>query len=187
MPFNFQKLEIPEVIYIKPKIFEDPRGAFFELFKSSEFKGNGIEDDFIQANHSTSFKNSLRGLHYQKDPVAQAKLIFVVRGSIFDVAVDMRGESPTYGRWVSANLDSTKHDMLYIPKGFAHGFCVLSEVAEIIYYCSDEYSPANERGILWNDPTLAINWPVTDPILSERDQHLPPLIQADNNFCFNGR
>ena len=169
MPFKFSRMKIPDVVLIEPRILSDSRGFFVELFKVSEFQANGVPVAFVQANHSRSQKNVLRGLHYQLKPKAQAKLISVVHGEIFDVAVDIRRESPTYGQWVADRLSETNKKMFFIPEGFAHGFCVLSDEAEIIYYCSEEYAPELERTILWNDPAIAIAWPVKEPLLSAKD------------------
>ena len=176
MAFRFQKLDIPEVIHIEPDIYGDARGFFLETFKSSDFKAFGTEYNFVQINHSKSRKNVLRGLHFQKDPVSQGKLITVVSGTIFDVAVDLRESSESYGKWVGAELSAEKKNMLFVPCGFAHGFCVVSDSAEIIYYCTNsEYSPEHEQSIMWNDPDLNINWPIDNPILSEKDKKAIPF------------
>ena len=182
MPFKFSKMNIPDVVLIEPRIFSDSRGFFMELFKASEFQANGLPMAFIQVNHSRSQKNVLRGLHYQLNPKAQAKLISVIHGEIFDVAVDIRRNSPTYGQWVADRLSGANKRMLFIPEGFAHGFCVLSDEAEVIYYCSREYAPDLERSILWNDPTIAISWPVKEPLLSSKDSGGSFLSRAENNF-----
>jgi len=169
MPFTFTKLEIPDVVLIEPKVFEDERGFFMETYKESEFFKFGIRKKFIQENHSKSKKGVLRGLHYQKPPKAQAKIVRCILGEIFDVAVDIRRNSPTYGKWVGEVLSAENKKQLYIPEGFAHGFCVLSREAEIVYKCNREYSPENERGIAWNDPVINIKWPVKRPIVSKKD------------------
>jgi len=182
MPFNFTKLEIPEVILIEPKIFKDERGFFVEVYKSTDFFKAGIDKNVLQVNHSKSQKNVLRGLHYQKKPAAQAKFVTVVEGEIFDVAVDIRKKSPYYGRWVAAKLSSKNKNMLYIPEGFAHGFCVLSSIAQVIYYCTDVYDSKEERGIIWSDQQLKIRWPVRRPIVSKKDSLYPEFAKADNNF-----
>lgn len=184
MSFRFKRLAIPEVIYIETDIFEDSRGHFAELYKVPEFKVNGIPDGFVQVNTSHSKKDVLRGLHYQKNPKAQGKLISVMAGDIFDVAVDIRVGSPTFGQWVGVELNAAKKNMLYVPAGFAHGFCTLSAAADIFYFCTENYSSENERGILWNDPELAIQWPAKNPLLSEKDLKLPALKNADNNFRY---
>ncbi len=184
MPFTFNKQSIPEVIEIIPKKFEDQRGWFAEVFKMADFKELGITQPFIQANHSKSAQSVVRALHYQKDPHAQAKLVSVVSGKIFDVAVDIRKDSPAYGKWVGKILDAEQKNMLYVPRGFAHGFSVLSETAEVIYYCDSEYNVGAEGGIAYNDPELNIDWQVENPNLSEKDIALPFLEGADNNFTF---
>jgi dTDP-4-dehydrorhamnose 3,5-epimerase len=182
MPFHFRHLEIPEILLIEPKVFRDARGVFMETYKCSDFIQHGIRENFLQDNYSRSSGGVLRGLHYQKDPYAQGKLIQCLRGRIFDVAVDMRKNSPTFGRWVSAELSEENGFMLYVPPGFAHGFIVLGESADVLYKCTREYSPENDRGIIWNDPEVNILWPVKDPVLSEKDKKHPFLRDADNNF-----
>ena len=179
MPFEFERLGIHDVVLIKPRVFSDARGQFLETYKQSEFGRFGIRGPFTQGNHSISGRDVLRGLHYQADPKAQAKLVRVVVGEIFDVAVDIRENSPTYGQWVAATLSAVNRAMLYIPIGFAHGFCVLSKVAEVLYMASEEYSPSHERGIIWNDPKLSIDWPIDSPILSAKDAALPGLRAVD--------
>lgn len=182
MPFTFKKLYIPEVMLVEAKSFQDARGFFMETFKDSSFASNGIVTKFVQDNFSHSIKGVLRGLHYQKNPKAQAKMVTALRGEIFDVAVDIRKNSPTYGRWVGEILSEKNHKLLYIPEGFAHGFCVLSEEADVLYKVNQEYSPENEKGIVWNDPDLDIKWPIDNPILHEKDKQLPTLQNAENNF-----
>lgn len=182
MPFTFKKLEIPDVTLIEPKHYPDERGYFLESFKESEFVSNGIKTRFVQDNFSHSIHGVLRGLHYQKNPKAQAKLVTTLRGEIFDVAVDIRKNSPTYGRWIGEILSEKNHKLLYIPEGFAHGFCVLSEEADVLYKVNNEYSPENERGIIWNDPEINITWPIDQPILQEKDSKLSLLKNTDNNF-----
>ena len=184
MPFTFKKLDISEVILVDAKSFPDERGFFLESFKESIFASNGIHTNFVQDNFSHSIQNVLRGLHYQKNPKAQAKLVIALRGEIFDVAVDIRKDSPTYGKWVGEILSEKNHKLLYIPEGFAHGFCVLSEEADVLYKVNNEYSPEDEKGILWNDPEINITWPIDKPILHEKDSHLPSLENIDNNFLY---
>ena len=184
MPFTFKKLEIPEVILVTPKSFPDERGFFLESYKESEFTSNGIKTIFVQDNLSHSVKGVLRGLHYQKNPKAQAKLVIALRGEIFDVAVDIRKNSPTYGKWVGEILSESNHNSLYIPEGFAHGFCILSEEADVLYKVSQEYSPEDEKGIIWNDTEINITWPIDKPIIQEKDSKLPDLKNADNNFIY---
>ena len=181
MPFTFKNLDIPEVILIEAQSFPDDRGFFLESFKESIFNSNGINTKFVQDNYSHSIKGVLRGLHYQKNPQAQAKLVIALRGEIFDVAVDIRKDSPTYGKWVGEILSEKNHKLLYIPEGFAHGFCALSE-ADVLYKVNQEYSPEHDRGIIWNDPEINIIWPVDNSIVSEKDSILPILKNADNNF-----
>jgi len=184
MPFSFKRLEIPEIVVIEAKSFSDDRGFFLESFKESDFISNGIDVKFVQDNISHSMKNVLRGLHYQKNPEAQAKLVIPIKGKIFDVAVDIRKGSPSFGRWVGEILSEDNHKSMFVPKGFAHGFCVLSEQADILYKVSNEYSSENERGIIWNDHTLEINWLVDNPILTKKDLELPLLNDIDNNFSY---
>lgn len=176
MTFIFEKQKINEVILIKPKSFNDERGFFLESYKKSQFIQNGIDVEFVQDNHSKSTKGVLRGLHYQAAPFSQAKLIKCIKGEIIDVAVDIRPNSPTFSKYVKVNLSETNKSMLYIPKGFAHGFVVLSEEAEIIYKTGAEYSAQHDRGILWNDKTINIDWGIDfEPILSNKDKILPAL------------
>jgi dTDP-4-dehydrorhamnose 3,5-epimerase len=182
MPFNFKRLAIPEVILIKPKIFSDARGFFAEIYKYSDFTQIGIKEHFIQDNYSQSKKGVLRGLHFQKDPNAQGKLVQCIKGKIFDVAVDIRKGSPTFGKWIGAELSGDNYYMLYVPPSFAHGFVVLSKIAEVVYKCTKEYSKEDDRGIIWNDPDLNIKWPIKKPVLSEKDAKLPTLKNSDNKF-----
>lgn len=158
------------VLLIEPKIHRDPRGIFYESYVKEKYEKYGIWSEFVQDNHSISQKNVLRGLHYQVG-IGQEKLVRVTRGEIFDVAVDIRKNSPTFRKWIGIYLSEKNHKQLYIPVGFAHGFCVLSDMAEVLYKCSSLYSPEDERGIMWNDPDIGIEWPVKNPILSERDCH----------------
>jgi len=184
MPFSFKKLNIPEVIQVEAKAFPDERGFFMESFKESAFSTNGINTKFVQDNFSHSFKGALRGLHYQKDPKAQAKLVTALRGEVFDVAVDIRKGSPTYGKWVGEILSEQNHRLLFVPEGFAHGFLVLSSEADVLYKVNQEYSPEHEKGIIWNDPDIGIKWPMENPIIKEVDAKQPLLKDADNNFVF---
>ena len=169
---------------IGPKVFEDERGFFMETYKAPDFVSAGIEGNFIQENHSRSSKGVLRGLHYQNRPFAQGKLVRVIRGEIFDVAVDIRKGSPTWGKWVGVILSGKNKNILYVPAGFAHGFCVLSEIAEVIYKTTDVYSAESEAGIIWSDKDLNIEWPVEEPILSGKDKKLPTLKNADIRFYY---
>ena len=184
MPFTFRKLEIPGVVLIEPGVFEDGRGFFMETYKQPDFVAAGMADSFVQENHSRSTRGVLRGLHYQNPPFAQAKLVRVVRGEVFDVAADIRRGSPTWGRWVGAVLSEQNRHILYVPAGFAHGFCVLSDVAEVMYKTTDVYSPESEAGIVWNDEDLNIKWPLREPIISSRDAGLPALKNADIRFRY---
>lgn len=153
-----------------------------ETYRRTEFTAAGIGDIFVQCNQSKSTRGILRGLHYQNPPKAQGKLIRVLSGAIYDVAVDIRKASPTFGKWTAASLSAESKKMLYIPSGFAHGFCVTSDEAEVLYMTSEEYAPECEAGIIWNDPELAIDWPITEPVLSERDRKWPVLRKAQNTF-----
>ncbi|MCG6553278.1 MAG: dTDP-4-dehydrorhamnose 3,5-epimerase [Candidatus Magnetominusculus sp. LBB02] len=178
MPFEFERLEIPDVVLVTPRLFPDERGYFKELYKYSDFAAFGIKERFVQDNFSKSSKDVLRGLHYQMYPKAQGKLVSCNKGEIFDVAVDIRASSGTFGRWVGAALTGENHKMLYIPAGFAHGFVVMSETVEVIYKCTEEYSPKDDRGIIWNDPDLNINWQVKSPLVSDKDSRLPRFKEA---------
>jgi dTDP-4-dehydrorhamnose 3,5-epimerase len=174
------RLSIPDVVLFEPKVFGDDRGFFFESFNKSVFEeATGLRRDFVQDNHSRSVRNVLRGLHYQiKHP--QGKLVRVTAGEVFDVAVDIRKSSPTFGKWVSEKLSAENKRILWIPEGFAHGFLVLSDVAEFIYKTTDYWAPEYERTIIWNDPTLAINWKnVQEPALSGKDAKGILLANAD--------
>jgi dTDP-4-dehydrorhamnose 3,5-epimerase len=184
MGFSFEDQRISGVVLIKAAVYPDERGSFAEVFKRSEFVAGGITAEFVQDNRSHSARGVLRGLHYQLRPESQGKLIYVMRGVIFDVAVDIRAGSPTYAEWVGVQLTSEEHTMLYVPEGFAHGFQVISKEADVIYKVTQEYAPHAERGIAWNDPAIGIEWPITPPILSERDASLPFLRSAESNFVF---
>jgi dTDP-4-dehydrorhamnose 3,5-epimerase len=175
MPFEFERLEIPDVILIKPRVFEDERGFFMETYKKEEFEKTGIKGEFIQDNHSQSTYGVLRGMHFQREPYAQAKLVRCIRGKIYDVAVDLRKDEPTFGKFVTAELSEDNKYQLYIPRYCAHGFLVLSDVAEVIYKVDTVYAPEYETGLIWNDPDVNIAWPNTNPILSPKDQQLPTL------------
>ncbi|NOX90324.1 MAG: dTDP-4-dehydrorhamnose 3,5-epimerase [Calditrichaeota bacterium] len=170
MPFLIEKTSLTGVVLVKPKLFGDDRGFFMETYKASDFANLGLPAVFTQDNHSRSGKGVLRGLHYQLPPFAQAKLVRCIRGSIFDVAVDIRKSSPTFGKWYAHILEEDDPTMLFIPEGFAHGFYTLSETADVIYKVTAEYSPEHDRGILWNDPAIGIDWPAGKQILSPKDQ-----------------
>ncbi len=182
MPFEFVPLEIPGLILVKPRIMGDNRGFFLELYKHSDFVSAGISEHLVQDNYSKSERRVLRGLHYQKNPTAQGKLVTCLKGRIFDVAVDIRKGSPQFGKWVAAELSEDNKHLLFIPPGFAHGFQVLSETAEVMYKCTHEYSPSDERGIIWNDSDINVCWPLQDPILSDKDKIYPLLRKAEINF-----
>ena len=179
MPFTFEKQIIQDLIEISPKIFEDDRGHFFESYKKSEFDENGINVTFVQDNRSYSSKGVLRGLHYQLPPFAQGKLVQCLSGEIFDVAVDIRKSSDTFGKWLGVNLSGEKKNMFYIPPGFAHGFYTISEQAEVMYKVTAEYNQQSERGIIWNDPDLSIDWKGDKILLSDKDQKIPQLKNAE--------
>ena len=170
---------IPGVLVLEPKLHGDARGFFMETWNERAFDALGIREKFVQDNHSRSAKNVLRGLHYQlRRP--QGKLVRVVAGEIFDVAVDLRRASPSFGRWVGTKLDAAAHRMLWIPAGFAHGFLVLSEAAEVLYKATDFYAPEDERTLLWNDPALGIAWPLSgEPVMTEKDRRGAPLVSAE--------
>lgn len=182
MPFQFHRLEIPELILVEARQFEDERGFFMETYQRSQFSANGIAEAFVQDNLSYSVRGVLRGLHYQKRPKAQGKLVQVLLGQVFDVAVDIRKRSPTYGKWIGTVLSADSGRILYVPPGFAHGFCVLSKEAAVGYEVTEEYAPDLDRGIRWNDPDIGIQWPIADPVLSPKDARLPFLKDADNSF-----
>jgi len=164
-----EKTNLDGVLVIKPEIFEDERGFFLESFNEDKYAKEGIEYNFVQDNHSRSSKGVLRGLHFQKTK-PQGKLIRVVRGMVYDVAVDIRIDSPTYGQWESVILSEENKTQFWIPPGFAHGFLVLSDIADFEYKCTDYYEPSDERSLLWNDPDLNISWPIEDPKLSQKDK-----------------
>jgi len=186
VPFKFTTFDIPGPVLIRPQVFGDSRGFFLELYKHTDFVRAGIPQHFVQDNYSKSARGVLRGLHYQKSPKMQGKLVFCLIGRIYDVSVDIRKGSPWYGKWIGIELSEENRYMLYIPPGFAHGFQVLSETAEVQYKCTGEYSPADERGVIWNDKDLNITWPFTDPTLSGKDAVNSLLRDADNDFTFSG-
>lgn len=168
---------------IEPQVFGDERGFFVETFSRDAWRELGVDADFLQHNHSRSSAGTLRGLHFQTSP-GQAKLLRCPRGRIFDVAVDLRRDSPTYGKWEGYVLDDEKHHQLYVPVGFAHGFCVLSETADVTYLVSSLYDPATEAGIRWNDPEVGVEWPVSEPLLSQRDVEAPLLAEVAAELPF---
>ncbi len=167
--------ELDGVLLIEPKVFGDHRGFFLETYREDRYHENGIEVTFVQDNHSSSIKGTLRGLHAQKGEQAQGKLVRCIEGSIFDVAVDLRNGSPTFGKWVGYELTSTNFRQLWVPVGFLHGFLTLSDKAQVEYKCTTYYSPENEIGVVWNDPDIGIDWGIETPILSPKDEKLPLL------------
>jgi len=187
--FKFVKTSIEGVYIIKPTVFGDERGYFMETYHANEFKEAGLDMAFVQDNHSKSRKGVLRGLHFQyTEP--QGKLVRVIKGEVFDVAVDLRRDSPTYGKWEGVILSEENKKQFYVPEGFAHGFLVLSDEAEFIYKCTNFYNPDDEGGILWNDPDIGIKWPVDhidEVILSEKDKQLKTLKETFTNFNVNSK
>jgi dTDP-4-dehydrorhamnose 3,5-epimerase len=183
---NIEKTPITGLLIITPKIFSDDRGYFYESYNKERFAEAGITDDFVQDNESKSSFGVIRGLHYQLEPFAQSKLVRVLKGSVYDIAVDIRKGSPTFGKWFGIELTGENKKQFYIPKGFAHGFSVLSKEAVFSYKCNNNYNPGSERGIAYNDPTLNINWEVDikDAIISEKDKVNPLLKDAEINFNY---
>jgi dTDP-4-dehydrorhamnose 3,5-epimerase len=180
MPFTVTPTAIPDVLVLEPKVFGDARGFFYESFNARDFaEATGVDVQFVQDNHSKSAKGVLRGLHYQiQHP--QGKLVRVVQGSVFDAAVDLRKSSPTFGRWAGVELSADNCRQMWVPPGFAHGFVVLSESAEFLYKTTDYWYPEHERGLLWNDPAIGIEWPIdAAPQLAAKDQAAKPLAQAE--------
>ncbi len=173
---RFAPTDLPDVIVVEPDVHRDGRGFFLETYHAGKYRGSGIDGPFVQDNHSQSVAGTLRGLHLQvRRP--QGKLIRVIQGEIFDVAVDVRRGSPTFGRWVGVTISADNFRQCYVPPGFAHGFCVVSAMAQVEYKCTNLYDPASEIGVAWNDPALAIAWPVNEPLLSDRDRRHPTLAQ----------
>ena len=181
MPFEFEKLGIDGVILVKPKVIGDNRGFFMESYKKSEFVKNGIDVEFVQDNHSKSAKGVLRGLHYQAKPKSQAKLIRCSKGKIYDVVVDLRKDSKTFAKWLRVELSDENNYMLFIPEGFAHGFVVISDEAELLYKTNTEFAPELDRGVLWCDEDINVDWDLGDiePILSEKDKVQPKLTELN--------
>lgn len=178
---EFIPTQIPDIILIKPKVYEDPRGYFMETYRVDRFSAGGIPQSFVQENQSCSQKGVLRGLHYQIKQ-AQGKLVRVIAGEVFDIAVDIRRSSPTFGQWVGITLSVENRHQLWIPEGFAHGFYVTSDYAEVVYKVTDYYAPEWERSILWNDPKIGVEWPLFDnlpPTLSKKDLDGKPLADAE--------
>ena len=174
MSLKHTQTELPGVILIEPDVYKDNRGYFMETYHREKYASTGIEGLFVQDNHSHSTLGTIRGLHYQlKKP--QGKLVYVIKGEIFDVSVDIRRGSPTFGAWTGVNLSDKNNHQVFVPKGFAHGFSVLSKTADVIYKCTDVYSPGDEYGVHWSDPDLRIDWKVEKPVLSEKDSQNPKL------------
>lgn len=183
---QFQTTTIPGVILVQPDIHGDARGFFLETYHLKKYTAGGIADPFVQDNHSKSKHATLRGLHAQLEN-PQGKLVRALEGEIFDVAVDVRRGSPTYGQWVGETLNAENHHQLYIPPGLLHGFCVLSETAQVEYKCTDLYAPQDEISVLWNDPQIGIEWPLEDPLLSARDRDARPLSEVAHLFGSFGK
>ena len=174
MTLKITETELAGVLIVEPQVFSDERGFFLETFHRAEYGRAGLKREFVQDNHSRSGRGVLRGLHYQLQR-PQGKLVYVVRGEIFDVAVDIRQGSAGFGQWVGVRLSDQNHKQLFVPEGFAHGFCVLSETADVTYKCTELYDGPNDRGILWCDESINIDWPVDEPVLSAKDSQLPCL------------
>ncbi len=168
--------DLPGLLLFEPRVFEDGRGAFMECYHADRYRAHGLDVEFVQDNLSRSKRGVLRGLHFQKR-YPQGKLIWVVRGTVYDVAVDLRPGSPTFGQHAAVELSEANGRQLYVPPGFAHGFCALSDRADVFYKCTDVYHPDDEGGLRWNDPALGIDWPIAEPILSERDRQHPTLAE----------
>ncbi|KGE71119.1 dTDP-4-dehydrorhamnose 3,5-epimerase [Spirochaeta lutea] len=183
MPCTFTPGPIPGLVIIQPRVFADDRGWFMESYKKSEFIDHGISEDFVQDNHSRSIRGVLRGLHFQRSPHAQGKLVRCLDGRVWDVAVDLRRGSPTFGRYHGIELSPENSTMFYIPPGFAHGFITLSEHAEFVYKCTEEYAPESDGGVRWDDPDLALPWPLDQPLVSPKDSQLPFLADLGKDFA----
>ena len=184
MPFEVAATRIPEVLVFTPRVFHDDRGFFMETYAKGQFATLGLNIEFVQDNHSRSMRGVLRGLHFQREPFPQGKLVRAVFGRIFDVAVDLRKGSPTYLAWEGVVLDDENRKMLYVPPGFAHGFCVLSDEAEVSYKTTSEFSAEHDSGVRWNDPDIGIDWPITAPRLSVKDAGLPRVRESDIGFVY---
>ncbi len=186
MPFTFTPTAITDVVLVESRRFADDRGWFAEAFKASEFEAAGLPTSFAQDNRSRSRRGVVRGLHFQRDPMAQGKLVSCGRGAVWDVAVDLRVGSPTYGQWVAEELTEDNHRMLWIPAGFGHGFAALTDVADLVYKCTQEFSGAHDGGVRWDDPAIGVPWPVdtADVIVSDKDRTLPLLADCDHGFTY---
>ncbi len=174
MSIKYTKTDLSGVLLIEPRVFKDSRGFFMETFHQKKYAEAGIDHAFIQDNYSHSTRGTLRGLHYQLEH-PQAKLVYVIKGEIYDVAVDIRRGSPGFGKWTGQYLSCKNKQQIFIPEGFAHGFCVISETADVLYKATDLYKPDDEYGVLWSDPTIGIDWPVEVPIVSDKDKQFPGL------------
>jgi dTDP-4-dehydrorhamnose 3,5-epimerase len=179
MPFEFRPQPLEGLVLIVPRVFGDARGSFLETYRESEFAAAGIRERFVQDNFSVSSRGVIRGLHYQLPPSAQGKLVCVTQGTVWDVCVDLRRRSATFGRWRGETLSAENRAMLYVPPGFGHGFVALTDKAHFQYKCTREYDPRAERGVRWDDATLAIDWPLRDGTVSAKDAALPLLSEAD--------
>ena len=177
MPFSFTRTAIHGATIVEPRVFSDARGFFMETYRQSDFAAAGIPDDFVQENQSKSVRGTLRGLHAQRAPKSQGKLVQAIEGEIFDVAVDARLGSPSFGKWIGIMLSDANRRSVYVPPGCLHGFCVMSREARVIYRTTVEYEPSLEFGVRWDDPLLSIAWPVADPVLSARDQRWPSFAE----------
>ncbi len=177
MPIKVTQTSLSRVLLIEPQVFTDDRGFFLETFHHKKYAEAGLGQRFVQDNHSHSNRHTLRGLHYQFGNHGQGKLVYVVTGEIFDVAVDIRRGSPTFGKWVGVVLSAQNKHQLYVPEDFAHGFCVLSDTADVIYKCTEFYSPGHESGVFWADPMINIEWPIQTPLLSDKDLRNPTLAE----------
>lgn len=181
MAVRYTTTSLPGVLVLEPVVFRDDRGFFLETHHQKKYREGGIDRAFVQDNRSHSIKDVLRGLHYQLS-CPQGKLVYAVTGEIFDVAVDVRRGSPTFGKWEGIYLSSSNNRQIFIPEGFAHGFCVLSETADVLYKCTDFYNPDDEFGILWSDPAIGVKWPVEKPVLSSKDSQYPKLSEVAADF-----
>lgn len=180
--------DIPGLVVVKPKVFRDNRGFFLETYSRAAFAAAGLDYDFVQDNHARSgARGVLRGLHFQRPPATQAKLVWVVRGAVYDVAVDLRAGSPTYKKWFGIELSEDNFLRLMVPRGFAHGYVTLTDDAEFMYKVDAPYSPADDGGIAWNDPEIGVDWPIADPILSEKDARQPLLAEVGTPFLYDDR
>ncbi len=184
MPFTFHKTGVADLVLIEPVSFDDDRGVFRETFKADDFAAAGLPTSFVQSNLSISRTGVLRGLHFQTDPMAQGKMVSCSAGSVFDVAVDLRIGSPTYAKWFGEELSLANGRLLWIPVGFAHGFCVLEGDAVLTYSVTEVYSGADDGGIRWDDPEIGVDWPIDAPILSAKDQSLPSLADCKPGFRY---